>query len=55
MLADFVVFTRTVEFRISFMYMGGVPEAKHDKVYPDNVRTTGSGEIALGGADEKRN
>ena len=34
MVAVFVVFTSTVEFRISAVYMGGVPLAEHDSMPP---------------------
>lgn len=32
MLAVFVVFARTVEFRVNVVYMGATPEAEHDSV-----------------------
>lgn len=54
MLAVVVVFTSTVEFHISAVYMGRVPEAEQNcKLYPGNVRTTVFVNITLGRADEK--
>ena len=34
MLAVFVVFTSVVEFIITAIYIGGVPVAEHDSLYP---------------------
>ena len=34
MVAVFIVFNSTVEFRISAVYMGGVPLAEHDSMPP---------------------
>ena len=53
MLAVPVVFTSTVEFLISAMYIGGNPLAEHDNIKPGNARATGagSGSIILGEAN----
>ena len=52
MLAMFVVFTTTVEFFISAVYMGGVPEAEHDSVLPDKTLIVDVGNIGFGGTVE---
>ena len=51
-LAVFVVFTSVVEFIITAVYMGGVPVAEHDSLYPWTSRTTGAGITTLGEADK---
>ena len=55
MVAVPVVFTSTVEFFISAVYMGGYPLAEHDNWKPGNARTTGAGssKITLGGANKR--
>jgi len=52
MLAVPVVFTKTSEFLLSAMYIGGNPLAEHDNRKAGNARTTGagSGSITLGEA-----
>ena len=45
MLAVPVVFTNTVVFLISAVYMGGCPLAKHENLKLGNARTTGPGSI----------
>lgn len=52
-VAIFVVFTITVEFLISAMYIGGVPVAEHDSVFPGDARTIRAGIITLGGTVER--
>ena len=47
-VAVLVVFTSTVEFLIIAVYMGGVPVAEHDSLYPGNARTTEGGNVTLG-------
>ena len=51
MIAVFVVFTSTVEVRISTsaVYMGDVPVAEHDSWLPGTARTAGSSAVILGG------
>jgi len=44
-----VVFTSTVELLSSAVYMGRVPLAEHDSLYPGNTRRTGAGNITWGG------
>ena len=42
-----------LEFFITFVFMGKVPVTEHgDTLYPDNVCTTGSGTINVGGTNE---
>ena len=53
MVAILVLFTSTVEFIISAMYIGGVPVAEHDIVFPGDARTIGAGIITLGGTVER--
>ena len=48
MVAVFVVFSSTVEFRISALYMGGVPLAEHDSM-PPCVANRAAGNVILGG------
>ena len=46
----FVVFTSTVEFRISAVYVGGVPLAKHDKM-PPCIANRAAGNVTIGGTN----
>ena len=46
----FVVFTSTVEFHISAVYMGGVPLAEHDSV-PPCIANTAAGNVTTGGTN----
>ena len=46
----FVVFTSTVEFRISALYTGGVPLAEQDNM-PPSIANKASGNIIVGGTD----
>lgn len=50
MLAVPVVFTSTMEFHVSAVYIGGNPLAEHESWKPGSVRTTaaGSSNITLG-------
>ena len=48
MLAEFVVFTSIVEFRIIAMYIGGIPMAEHDNLPSGNSRTTEAGNTTFG-------
>ena len=43
----FVVFTSTVEFRISAVYMGGVPVAEHDRM-PPCIDNRAAGNVTVG-------
>ena len=43
----FVVFTSTVEFRIS-VYTGGVPLAEHDSI-PPCIANRAAGNVTIGG------
>ena len=54
MVAVPVVFTSTVEFFISAVYMGGYPLAEHDNWKPGNARTIGAGSdnVTLGGTNK---
>jgi len=45
--AVFVVFTSTVEFRISAVCMGGVPLAEHDNM-PPCIANRAAGNITVG-------
>ena len=47
MVAVFVVFTSTVEFRISAVYMGGVPLAEHDSM-PSCIANRAAGNVTIG-------
>ena len=47
MVAVFVVFTSTVEFRISAVYMGGVPLAEHDSM-PLCIANRPAGNVTIG-------
>ena len=44
----FVVFTSTVEFRISAVYVGGVPLAEHDRM-PPCIANRAAGNVTVGG------
>ena len=46
----FVVFTSTVEVRISAVYMGGVPLAKHDSM-PPCIANRAAGNVIIGGTN----
>ena len=46
----FVVFTSTVEFRISAVYMGVVPLAEHDSM-PTCTANTAAGNVNTGGTN----
>ena len=50
MVAVFVVFTSTVEFHISAVYMGGVPLAEHDSM-PPCIANTAAGNVTVGGSN----
>ena len=43
----FVVFTSTVEFRISAVYMGGDPVAEHDNM-PPCIANRAAGKVTIG-------
>ena len=43
----FVVFTSTVEVRISAVYMGGVPRAEHDNM-PPCIANRAAGNVTTG-------
>ena len=47
MVAVFVVFTSTVEVRISAVYMGGVPLAEHDST-PLCIANRAAGNVTIG-------
>ena len=47
MVAVFVVFTSTVELRISAVYMGGVPLAEHDNM-PPCIANRAAGNVIIG-------
>jgi len=47
MVAEFVVFTSIVEFRISAVYMGGVPLAEHDSM-PPCIANRAAGNVTVG-------
>ena len=46
----FVVFTNTVEVRISAVYMGGVPLAEHDST-PLCIANRAAGNVTIGGTN----
>ena len=46
----FVVFTITVGFRISAVYMGGVPLAEHDSM-PPCIANRAAGNVTVGGTN----
>ena len=50
MVAVFVVFTSTIEVRISAVYMGGVPRAEHDNM-PPFIANRAAGNVTFGGAN----
>ena len=50
MVAVFVVFTTTVEFCISVVYMGGVPLAEHESM-PPCAANKAAGNISVGGTN----
>ena len=50
MVAVFVVFTSTVEFRISAVYVGGVPMAEHDST-PPCIANRAAGNVSCGGTN----
>ena len=43
----FVVFTSTVEFHISAVYVGGVPLAEHDSM-PPCIANRAAGNVTIG-------
>jgi len=51
MVAVFVAFTSTVEFRISAVYMGGIPLAEHDSM-PPCIANTEAGNVTVGGTSQ---
>ena len=50
MVAVFVVFTSTVEFRISALYTGGVPLAEQDNM-PPSIANRAAGNVTIGGTN----
>ena len=50
MVAVFVVFTSTVEFRISAVYIGGIPLAEHDST-PPGIANRAAGNVTIGGTN----
>jgi len=50
MVAVFVVFTSTVEFLISAVYMGRVPLAEHDSM-PPCIANRAAGNVTVGGTN----
>ena len=50
MVAVFVVFTSTVEFCISAVYMGRVPLAEHDNM-PPCIANRAAGNVIIGATD----
>ena len=50
MVAVFVVFTSTVEFRINAVYMGRVPLAEHNSM-PPFIANTAAGNVTAGGTN----
>ena len=48
-----VVFTSTVELRISAVYKGGVPLAEHDSM-PPFIANTAAGNVTAGGTNPLR-
>ena len=52
----FVVFTSTAEFRISAVYVAGVPMAEHDST-PPCIANRAAGNVSIGGTNrlEKKN
>ena len=47
----FVVFTSTVEVRISAVYIGGVPLAEHDSM-PPFIASQAAGNVITGGTNQ---
>ena len=47
MVAVFVVFTSTLDLRISAVYMGGLPLAKHDNM-PPCIANRAAGNVIIG-------
>ena len=47
MVAVFVVFTSTVEVRISAVYMGRDPRAEHDNM-PPSIANKAAGNVTIG-------
>ena len=50
MVAVFVVFTSTVEFRISAVYVGRVPLAEHDNM-PPGIANRAAGNATIRGTN----
>ena len=50
MVAVFVLFTSTVELRISAVYMGGVPMTEHDNM-PPCIANRAAGNVTIGGTN----
>ena len=50
MVAVFVVFTSTIEFRISAVYMERVPLAEHDST-PPCITNPAAGNVTIGGTN----
>ena len=50
MVAVFVVFTSTVEVRISAVYVAGVPMAEHDST-PPCIANRAAGNVTIGGTN----
>ena len=50
MVAVFVIFTSTAEFRFSVVYMGGVPMAEHDSM-PPCIPNRAAGNVTVGGTN----
>ena len=50
MVAVFVVFTSTIEFRISAVCMGGAPLAEHDSM-PPCIANIAAGNVTIGGTN----
>ena len=49
-VAVFVVFVSIIEFRISAVYMGGVPLAEHDSM-PPCIANRAAGNVTVGGTN----
>lgn len=54
MLAVYVVLTSTVDFRTNAVYVGGVPLAEHDSLYPGNAWIIEAGKSTFGEANNKQ-
>ena len=50
MVAVLVVFVSIIEFRISAVYMGGVPLAEHDSM-PPCIANRAAGNVTIGGTN----